>query len=102
MTDHKELLERLRYLEKNDPYVMTMSFGPDITEAADAIEALKAENERLLEALMDATAHLVGAVSAYDKFRNKGATGDPFYKTRIADFNKALDRSRRALERKPE
>jgi len=68
MSDHKELLERLRYLEKNDPYVMTMSFGPDITEAADAIEALKAENERLRFRLEDAAASMtcrVGDDSAH-------------------------------------
>jgi len=65
MSDHKELLERLRYLEKNDPYVMTMSFGPDITEAADAIEALRAENERLQRERDDALAREVEWLMRY-------------------------------------
>jgi hypothetical protein len=59
------------------------------------------ERERMREALLDATAHLAGAISAYDKFRNKGITGDALYSTRIADFTKALERARAALAASP-
>ena len=54
------------------------------------------------EALIDATAHLVGAESAYREFakrhqdiRPKAAT-DPFFTTRVGDFRKAADRARAA------
>jgi hypothetical protein len=54
--------------------------------------------ERLEAALLDTTAHLAAAISAYDRYRNKGVTGDPLYKTRIADFNKALNRAKKVLK----
>jgi hypothetical protein len=54
------------------------------------------------DALIDATAHLVGAESAYREFakrhqdiRPKAAT-DPFFTTRVGDFRKAADRARAA------
>jgi hypothetical protein len=56
------------------------------------------EVKRLREALMVATANLAAAISAYDKFRRTGATGDALYTTRIADFNRALAQSRAALK----
>lgn len=47
MSDYKELLENLRDIEQNDQYVMTMSFGPYISEAIVAIEAFVEKNDRL-------------------------------------------------------
>ena len=54
------------------------------------------------EALIDATAHLAGAASAYRKYaRRHRAVGqseiDPFFATRADDFDKAVERSRAAL-----
>ena len=64
--------------------------------------ALAAALIKAEEALIDATAHLVGAESAYREFakrhqdiRPKAAT-DPFFTTRVGDFRKAADRARAA------
>ncbi len=68
------------------------------TPHPDRVAELEAEVKRLREALINATAHLAGAVSAYDNFRRKGVTGDALYSTRISDFNKALEHARAALK----
>ena len=71
-------------------------------ELADALEALQAENARLREALVDATAHLAGATSAYKTFARRArrfgqADIDALYGTRLRDFEKATERARAAL-----
>jgi hypothetical protein len=58
--------------------------------------------EGVEEALKDATAHLVGAASAYRthaaRHRSVGrAVPDPFFTTRAADFDKAAERASAAL-----
>lgn len=58
------------------------------------------EIERLKEALMDATAHLAGAVNAYETFVGNGkrrGVRDALYNTRVRDFQKSLERARSAL-----
>jgi dsRNA-specific ribonuclease len=92
-------------LHDRRPQMVSAEVICQLCNSYSAVPTLIHEREDLLarvkvleEALMDATAHLVGAVSAYDKFRNKGATGDPFYKTRIVDFNRAVKRARNALQ----
>lgn len=67
-------------------------------EAADRIEALE-------RALLDATANLAGAASAYRKYARRGrhlgrVDPDPFFTTRASDFDKAVERARAALEGK--
>lgn len=66
-----------------------------LDEAADRIDALE-------RALLDATAHLAGAASAYRQYAcrhvSKGnPCADPFYSTRVQDFDKATSRARAAL-----
>lgn len=61
-------------------------------------EAAEAEAARLREALVDAAAHLRGAASAYREYaarhRSVGrAKPDPFFTTRVKDFDKAADRA---------
>ena len=58
--------------------------------------------DALYEALLDAAAHLAGAASAYKTYclRHKShgrALSDPFYSTRLQDFDKAAERARAAL-----
>lgn len=60
------------------------------------------EIDRLNEALLDATAHIVGMASAYRKHaarhRSVGrAQADPFFTTRADDFDKAAARAQAAL-----
>lgn len=64
------------------------------------IAELETENERLKEALMDAVAHLAGAVSAYETFAGnskRAGVRDALYNTRSADFRRALERTRGVL-----
>jgi len=94
------------------------SYAPDgcgcCDEAADEIErlhtALAAERERvrvLTEALLDATANLAGAASAYRKYAKRytgitpKAETDAFYSTRVDDFDKATERARAAIRAEP-
>lgn len=83
-----------------------------MTEAADTIDALRDENERLeadvkemREAMIDATAHLVGAASAYEKYAKRfgeikpKAVIDPFFETRHMDFHKAASRAQAYLNK---
>lgn len=65
--------------------------------AGYSIVALHRQVERLRDGLLRTTAALAAAISAYDKFRNKGITGDALYSTRINDFNKVLDDARATL-----
>lgn len=56
----------------------------------------------LREALLDATAHLVAAASAYRKHASRHrsvgrAETDPFFSTRVADFEKAAGRAQTAI-----
>lgn len=56
--------------------------------------------EELYEALIDATAHLVGAASAYQTFAGnsrRAGVRDALYNTRLQDFNKAVARARHML-----
>ena len=64
------------------------------------------EAEKMREALMDATANLVAAASAYQKYaarhRSVGrATADPMFTTRVADFEKAAKRAQSAIRALP-
>lgn len=64
------------------------------TDAQQSLDRLTRENATLREALVIALANLVGATSAYrqhaSRHRSVGrASPDPFYTTRIADFDKA-------------
>ena len=57
------------------------------------------EVERLRKALIDATAHLAGAASAYRAHAKRHAsqgksTPDAMFSTRASDFDKAVDRAR--------
>lgn len=63
---------------------------------------LLTEVDRLREALIDATASLAGAASAYrahaSRHRSVGrAQPDPFFTTRAQDFDNAVERARAAL-----
>ena len=54
------------------------------------------------EALLDATAHLAGAASAYRTYAKRAAhlgkvAADPFFTTRANDFDGAVERARAAL-----
>ena len=80
------------------------------TGYCDQQQAIAAWNRRsssaaeraVVEALMDATAHLAGSASAYRKYaRRHSSVGrseiDPFFTTRADDFDKAVERARLAL-----
>lgn len=59
--------------------------------------------DQMREALLDATAHLAGAASAYKTFAKRHrkfgvAETDALYGTRLKDFNAAIDRARAALK----
>ena len=61
-----------------------------------------AEMERLRAALLDATAHLAGAASAYRTYARRSAhlgrgPADPLFTTRASDFDRAVERARAAL-----
>lgn len=61
------------------------------------------EIERLREALLDATAHLAGASSAYKTFAARHPkwgtpTPDALFGTRFKDFDAAVERARSALQ----
>ena len=76
------------------------------------VDAMRDENERLeadvkemREALIDATVHLIGAASAYEKYAKRfggikpQAVIDPFFGTRHMDFHKAADRAQAYLNK---
>jgi hypothetical protein len=73
-----------------------------LSEAKGRLAAAQAEIARLREAHLDATAHLVGAASAYRKHACRSrlvgrGQADPFFTTRIGDFDAAAARARAAL-----
>lgn len=76
-----------------------------MTDEIDA--ALAAERAaEMREALLDATANLVGAASAYRKHaarhRSIGrAIADPFFTTRAVDLEKAAERAQAAIRQLP-
>lgn len=100
----------LLYDLKNPP-VMSMVVSRDdlytimatrMGKAADELDRLRAENERLADALLDATAHLTAAASAYQHYakrhRSLGAPpADALFSTRSKDFDRAAKRARAAL-----
>lgn len=60
----------------------------------------------LQEALLDATASLVAAASAYRKYASRHkhvgrAVADPFFCTRVHDFEKAAERAQAAIRQLP-
>ena len=62
---------------------------------------LRSDVGTLADALLDATAHLSAAASAYERYASRHrsvgrAVSDPFYTTRVVDFKKAADRARAA------
>jgi hypothetical protein len=66
-------------------------------------DELAIENKRLKDALLDAAAHLLGASSAYKQFacrhKSKGkGQMDPFYSTRVDDFESAAFRAQQAVQ----
>jgi hypothetical protein len=64
------------------------------------INELVAENANLRDALLDATAHLAAATSAYEKFvgrHDRRGRADALFNTRIGDFKGALERVRLVL-----
>lgn len=73
-----------------------------LSETKDRLAAAEAEIARLREALLDAAAHLVGAASAYRKYASRSRTvgrssTDPFFTTRLMDFDAATARVQAAL-----
>ena len=82
---------------------ITERIEPMLAEHARIVAEKDAEIARMREALVDATAHLVGAESAYRTYarRYTGITPkaevDPFFSTRVEDFARATDRARAAL-----
>jgi len=91
MTD--DLVKRLR-----TENALAGHYGPPAiqVEAADRIEALEA-------ALVDATAALAGAASAYRTYARRSAhlgrgPADALFTTRVGDFDKAVERARRVLK----
>lgn len=72
------------------------------TPAAGYRVLREGELDAATEALKDATAHLVGAASAYREHAARSssvgrAKVDPFFTTRASDFDKAAERARSAL-----
>jgi hypothetical protein len=64
--------------------------------------ALGAEAARLREGMLDATASLAGAASAYRQYASRHrsvgrAQADPFFTTRASDFDRAVARARAVL-----
>lgn len=75
--------------------------APELERLREELAASQAREEKLREGLMAATAHLAGAASAYEKFVGRaGVRGhaDALFTTRYSDFEKALVRSREALD----
>ena len=71
----------------------------------DENERLKADLKEMKEALIDATAYLIGAASAYEKYAKRfggikpKAVIDPFFETRRMDFQKAASRAQAYLNK---
>ena len=74
--------------------------GLEYQDDRDRLAKLVAE---MREGLADAAAHLAGAASAYRahaaRHRSVGrATSDPFFTTRVGDFDRAAERARALLQ----
>lgn len=70
--------------------------------SSSTVSTLQAENERLRKEFRRAAASLAGAASAYRTYAGRSRTvgrgkADPFFTTRAADFDKAVERARQAL-----
>lgn len=92
-------------LRKATGAAMSGSYDPEGDAGMPAVQEQFRDGARspLVEALRDATAHLVGAASAYRKHaarhRSVGrAATDPFFTTRAADFERAAKRAQAALK----
>lgn len=75
---------------------------PRINAVLDSSSVPSPAPAGLREALLDATAHLVAAASAYRKHASRHrsvgrAETDPFFSTRVADFEKAAGRAQTAI-----
>lgn len=57
------------------------------------------------EIIKDLLANLVAATSAYEKYAGNSerrSVRDPFFKTRLSDFEKCIKRNREKIEKSPE
>lgn len=62
------------------------------------------ERDEMLEALMDAAAHLIGAAFAYRRHASRHASvglamSDPMYTTRVKDFERAAKKAQTAVRK---
>lgn len=64
----------------------------------DEITRLRAENERLREALLDTTASLVASVSLLERGGKKAASSDRMFAQMLIDYKNSIGRARAALE----
>lgn len=74
------------------------------TTAEAEVSRLTSLIDEAAEALLDATANLAGAASAYRKYACRSRTvgrgvADPFFTTRASDFDAAVERARALLPR---
>ena len=99
MTD--DLRKRLRAkVDVGSSLLDGLPVNPDGPEAADRIEALTAENERLREAAIDVSASLVAAISLLErggKAAKKAAPSDHMFDQMVLDYKASLNRARTAL-----
>ena len=65
---------------------------------ADEITRLRAENEKLREALIDTTASLVASVSLLERGGKKAAPSDKMFAQMLVDYKNSIDRARAAIE----
>ena len=115
-TDTRPTTCRHRLMDEGKPYprsscqacARTIRSGLGNACSLGALTGPASPNDRALlemavEALMDATAHLAGASSAYAKHAGRSkairprAIADPFYMTRVQDFDAATLRARSTL-----
>lgn len=67
------------------------------------VKRLEDQRDQLYKALVSATASLAGAESAYRRYANRHHSfgkvePDPFYSTRIGDFEKAVKEARSVIQ----
>ena len=91
------IVERLRS-PANVFYEYAADNGAFLREAADEITRLRAENERLREALIDTTASLVASVSLLERGGKKAAPSDKMFAQMLVDYKNSIDRARAAIE----
>jgi hypothetical protein len=75
-----------------------MSLRHDKEHLSHKITCLRAENERLREALIDTTASLVASVSLLERGGKKAAPSDKMFAQMLVDYKNSIDRARAALE----